>query len=76
MDERELIERLGLPNEIVGPGDSVRGDAWICFVCGAVTTSPEPIACPAPCVRCGGIMFQTWRVPPTDPGSTPGTPQS
>jgi hypothetical protein len=60
MDEHELIKRLGLPDEIVGPEDRLSGTAWICFTCGETTTSHKPIPCPAPCSRCRGIMFQTW----------------
>jgi hypothetical protein len=63
MNELELIKRLGLPDEIVGPEDRTQGTAWICFTCGETTTSHKPIACPAPCRHCGGIMFQTWRLP-------------
>jgi hypothetical protein len=74
MNERELIERLGLPDEIVGPEDCIRGTAWICFGCGDATTSPEPIPCPAPCWRCGGIMFQTWKVPCPEIAKPPKLP--
>jgi hypothetical protein len=63
MNERELIERLGLPDEIVGPEDRLWSTAWICFTCGETTTADKPMPCPAPCGRCGGIMFQTWRSP-------------
>ena len=63
MQELELIKRLGLPDEIVGPEDRLRSAAWICFTCGETTTSHRPIPCPAPCRRCGGIMFETWRLP-------------
>ena len=63
MKELELIKRLGLPDEIVGPEDRLRGTAWICFTCGETTTSHRPVPCPAPCWRCGGIMFETWRLP-------------
>jgi hypothetical protein len=67
MNERELIERLGLPDEIVGPEDRMRSYAWICFTCGDATVSLEPISCPAPCWCCGGIMFQTWKMPCSEP---------
>ena len=63
MNERELIKRLGLPDEIVGPEDRLQRTAWICFTCGETTTSHKPIPCPAPCRRCRGIMFETWRIP-------------
>ncbi len=63
MNEREIIERLGLPDEIVGPEDRMLRYAWICFGCGDVTVSLEAIPCPAPCWCCGGIMFQTWKTP-------------
>jgi hypothetical protein len=71
MNERELIERLGLPDEIVGPEDGLRSRAWLCFACGEVTISPEPISCPAPCERCGGRMFETWREPDAELGEEP-----
>jgi hypothetical protein len=60
MNERELIDRLGLPDLFVGPEDRILSNAWICFTCGDTTTSPERIPCPTPCWRCGGIMFETW----------------
>lgn len=60
MNERELIDRLGLPDLFVGPEDHILSNAWICFTCGETTTNRERVACPAPCWRCGGIMFQTW----------------
>src|SRR5262245_51626525 len=63
MNERELVRRLGLPDEIVGPEDRLLSTAWICFSCGETTTSHKPIPCPAPCSRCRGIMFETWRLP-------------
>jgi hypothetical protein len=63
MKELELIKRLGLPDEIVGPEDRLQSTAWVCFTCGETTTSHRPIPCPAPCGHCGGIMFQTWRLP-------------
>ena len=63
MNERELIERLGLPDVFAGPEDRMRRHAWICFICGTTTISAEPIPCPCPCDRCGGIMFETWEAP-------------
>jgi hypothetical protein len=63
MNECELIKRLGLPDEIVGPEDRLWSTAWICFTCGETTANSKPIPCPAPCCRCGGIMFETWRLP-------------
>ena len=66
MNERELIDRLGLPDLFVGPEDQILGNAFICFTCGETTTSPKPVLCPAPCRRCGGIMFQTWQAPCPD----------
>jgi hypothetical protein len=61
MTERELIDRLGLPDEIIGPEDRIRSCAWICFACGDTTVSLTPIPCPLPCWCCGGVMFQTWK---------------
>ena len=63
MNEHELIKRLGLPDEIAGPEDRLQSTAWICFTCGETTTTRKAILCPAPCRRCGGIMFQTWTLP-------------
>jgi hypothetical protein len=63
VDECTLIRRLGMPDQIVGPGDDVHSNAWICFTCGETTTSAEPILCPAPCELCGGIVFETWSTP-------------
>ena len=44
-----MIERVDLPDEIVGPDDRMRCNAWICFTCGETTISHE----------CGEIIFET-----------------
>ena len=59
MDEKEIIELLGQPNKIVSRRERMRSRVWLCSKCGIVTTSPEPIHCPALCARCGGIFFET-----------------
>jgi hypothetical protein len=61
MDERDVIDRLGLPDEIGRRADRMRSRSWTCSACQEVVTSPEPIAVPAPCKRCGGIAFETDR---------------
>jgi hypothetical protein len=49
LNEIELIKRLGLPDEIVGPEDRMWSTAWICFTCGddhRSQTDPLPGALP------------------------------
>ena len=64
MNERDVIERLGLPDEIVGSEDRMRSRSWVCCTCREIVTSREPIHCPAPCVCCGGIDFEAIRMEP------------
>jgi hypothetical protein len=64
MDERDVMERLGPPDEIVGREDRMRSRGWICSTCREMTVTTEPQPLPAPCVRCGGIAFETVHVEP------------
>jgi len=61
--ERDVIERLGPPDEIVGPEDRMRNRSWLCSTCRTVTTAVEPVPIPAPCTKCGGISFETVESP-------------
>jgi len=61
--ERDVIERLGPPDEIVGPEDRMRSRSWLCSTCGTVATATEPVPVPAPCAKCGGISFETVETP-------------
>ena len=58
VDERDVIEQLGKPTEIVGREARMRARIWKCSSCGAVTHSERPVHIPAPCVRCAGIAFR------------------
>jgi hypothetical protein len=62
--ERDAIERLGRPDEIVGREDRMRSRSWLCSTCRTVTTTAEPLPIPAPCAKCGGIFFETVETPP------------
>jgi hypothetical protein len=62
--ERDVIKRLGRPDEIVGREDRMRSRSWLCSTCRTVSTNAEPLPCPAPCVKCGGIFFETVESPP------------
>ena len=61
--ERDLIERLVPPDEIVRPEDRIRSRSWLCSTCGTVVTAAEPVPIPAPCTKCGGISFETVESP-------------
>jgi hypothetical protein len=63
MNERDVIERLGQPNEIVGREGRMRSRSWLCSMCRAVTKTVEPLPCPAPCAKCGGIFFEAVESP-------------
>jgi hypothetical protein len=58
MDKRDVIERLGPPDEIVDRRHTMGRHAWRCCDCGELTKSYVHIPAPAPCVRCGGIWFK------------------
>jgi hypothetical protein len=62
--ERDVIERIGLPDEIVGREDRLRSRSWLCSTCRTVTTTAEPLPVPAPCTKCGGIFFEAVETPP------------
>jgi hypothetical protein len=64
MDEKDVVERLGPPDEIVGREDLMRSRSWLCSTCRTVTTTVEPLPNPAPCAKCGGIFFETVEIPP------------
>jgi len=62
--ERDVIKRLGLPDEIVAREDRMRSRSWLCSTCRTVTTTAEALPIPAPCTKCGGIVFETVETPP------------
>jgi hypothetical protein len=63
MDEKDVIDRLGPPDEIVSREDRMRSRAWVCSTCRKLVTSPTPIPVPAPCSLCHGIAFEAIREP-------------
>jgi hypothetical protein len=62
--ERDVIEHLGPPDEVVEREDRMRSRGWLCSTCRTVTTGAEPVPIPAPCTKCGGIFFETVETPP------------
>jgi hypothetical protein len=64
MNEKDVVERLGSPDEIVGREDRMRSRSWLCSTCRTVTATVEPLPCPAPCTKCGSIFFETVEIPP------------
>jgi hypothetical protein len=64
MNEKDVVERFGPPDEIVGREDRMRSRSWLCSTCRTVTTTVEPVPNPAPCAKCGGIFFETVETPP------------
>jgi hypothetical protein len=58
MKKKDVVDRLGPPDEIVGREHRMRSRTWVCSTCRETTLSAEPIPIPAPCVRCGGIAFE------------------
>ena len=61
--ERDVVERFGRHDEIGGPEDRMRSRSWLCSTCGAVATAAAPVPIPAPCMKCGGISFETVESP-------------
>ena len=64
MDEKEVVERLGRPDKIVGRRERMRSRAWVCSTCREGVISPGSAPVPAPCARCGGIAFEVVEVEP------------
>jgi hypothetical protein len=63
MNEGDIIQRLNRP-DIVSHDHRMRSRAWSCSMCQKVVTSPEPIAAPPQCSRCGWIAFEAPRSEP------------
>jgi predicted RNA-binding Zn-ribbon protein involved in translation (DUF1610 family) len=61
MNEKDVVELLGPPDEIVGRGDRMRSRAWKCSTCITVFEAVEPITAPAPCPKCGEVIFEVVR---------------
>ena len=61
MDEKEVRDLPGPPDEIVSRAERMRARMWQCSHCGEIVLSAEPVTNPAPCKRCGGIAFRIPR---------------
>jgi ATP-dependent DNA ligase len=64
MDEKDVIERLGQPDQTVDRKNRMRSLGWVCSTCRSATAFAMPMPCPAPCSWCGGIAFETVDGPP------------
>jgi len=62
--ERDVIDRLGPPDEIVRREGRMCSRSWLCSTCRTVTMTAEALPIPAPCTKCGGIVFETVETPP------------
>jgi hypothetical protein len=59
MNEGNVHQRVD-GSKVVSLDDyRMRSRAWICSTCQLAVTSPEPIAVPPQCKRCGAIAFGT-----------------
>jgi len=59
MTDTDVIQVLGQPDEIVSTGMTAK--EWTCATCLKIIHSEKPIPMPAPCPRCGGIVFEKVR---------------
>jgi len=64
MGEKQIINRMGLPDRVVTRAERLRSRAWMCSNCGDLTKADEPIPVPSPCAKCGRILFETVDLPP------------
>jgi len=62
MNEKDVVDKLGPPDEIVDRSQRMRRHKWACSTCRELMISPEPIPFPAQCRRCGGIFFEAVKV--------------
>ena len=59
MDKKWITNRHGLPDRAVRLREQMRSRKWMCSNCGELTTASEPIPAPAPCGKCGRVLFET-----------------
>ena len=59
------IQEIGPPDEILTRKDRMRRQGWMCADCYDVVRSAVPIPVPAPCTKCGGIIFRAARRDPS-----------
>jgi hypothetical protein len=64
MDDKDDLDHLGPPDELINRDERMRSRAWVCSSCRQVVKSATPITVPAPCLRCGGVAFETVRPEP------------
>jgi rubrerythrin len=55
---KDALERLGLPDKIIGRDDRMRSRVWKCSSCNLTITGVEPIPFPPLCPACGGIAIE------------------
>jgi peroxiredoxin len=46
MDEKDIVERLGEPDKIIGPEDRMRSPGWVCSTCRSATAFAVPMPVP------------------------------
>jgi rubrerythrin len=62
-ENRLLRHLLGREPDAMAPTRMLSPE-WRCDGCGEVFKTEQPLPCPAPCIRCGGVSFSTfedWR---------------
>lgn len=58
MNEQDVIDRLGEPDEILPNSRMMTSAAWLCSTCKKLHEFDAAVRPPAPCV-CGGVFFET-----------------
>jgi len=63
MSEKQITNRMGLPDRVVTRAQRLRSRTWMCSNCGDLTKADEPIPAPSLCAKCGRILFETVDLP-------------
>jgi hypothetical protein len=63
MSEKQITNRMGLPDRVVTRAQRLCSRTWMCSNCGDLMKADEPIPAPSPWAKCERILFETVDLP-------------